>query len=342
VNEESNMTRNRTIRHSWHSTLLAVALSLPLSVAHGQSTPKQEDINFRMNWTFIGTYAPLYLGVERGFFAEQGINLKILEGKGSVATANTVANGSDPFGYLDMGAVARLVDKGLPLKCIAQIRQKTTMALLSLTKTGVNKPQDLIGRKVSYTPGDSNSLLFPPFLKATGLELNQLKLEGIDSSIYLKALVAGQVDVTMGYLDTEGFILENQGHNINAMLFADYGVNLVQNCVVTSHKMINEQPDLVKRVVAAAVKSFTYAQTHVDEAVSVSHKLFPTTDAKLIRRQVEFLPSVFGDSVKQGKPIGWVDPQVWVKTLAILREYAGVQNTDPSAYFTNEFIPGSP
>jgi hypothetical protein len=51
---------------------------------------------------------------------------------------------------------------------------------------------------------------------------------------------------------------------------------------------------------------------------------------------------VFGDSVKQGKPIGWVDPQVWVKTLAILREYAGVQNTDPSAYFTNEFIPGSP
>jgi NitT/TauT family transport system substrate-binding protein len=128
------------------------------------------------------------------------------------------------------------------------------------------------------------------------------------------------------------------------MMFPDYGVNVVQNCVVTSNKMIQEKPDLVKRLVAGVVESYTYAyaDSHVDEAVALTHKLFPAIDEKLIRKQVVFLPNVFGDSVKKGKPIGWVEPDVWVNTLALLHEYAGVQNTNPSTYFTNDFIPASP
>jgi len=335
------MTNGRTLPYSLFSLLVSLTLFASVQSAHAQGT-KLQDVSYRFNWTFIGSYAPIYLGVEKGFFSKRGINLNPNLGKGSVGTANTVANGSDDFGYLDMGAVARLVDKGLPLKCVAQLRQKTTMALLSLAKNNIKTPQDLIGRKVSYTPGDSNSLLFPAFLKATGIKLEQLKVEGIDSSIYLKALVAGQIDVTMGYMDSEGFTLENQGQTINAIMFADYGVNVVQNCLVTGNKMIQDNPDLVKRVVAGFVESYTYGQSHVDEAVTLAHKMFPDIDEKLTRKQLEFLPSVFGDSVKKGKPIGWVEPEVWVKTLALLHEYAGVQNTNPSDYFTNDFIPTAP
>lgn len=335
------MIKDRMTRRCLPMLLVLFAFSLTIEPARAQGA-KLQDASYRFNWTFIGSYAPIYLGVEKGFFIKRGINLNPLEGKGSVGTANTVGNGSDDIGYLDMGAVARLVDKGLPIKCVAQIRQKTTMALLSLAQNNIKKPQDLIGRRVSYTPGDSNSLLFPAFLKATGIKLEQLKVEGIDSSIYLKALVAGQVDVIMGYRDTEGFVLENQGEKINTIMFPDYGVNVVQNCVVTSNKMIQEKPDLVKRVVAGVVESYTYGESHVDEAVALSHKLFPAIDENLTRKQLAFLPTVFGDSVKQGKPIGWVEPGVWVNTLALLHEYAGIQNTNPSDYYTNDFVPSSP
>jgi NitT/TauT family transport system substrate-binding protein len=332
------MINDRTMRRWLPMLPVLFALSLTIEPARAQDT-KLQDVSYRFNWTFIGSYAPIYLGVEKGFFSKRGVNLNPLQGKGSVGTANTVGNGSDDFGYLDMGAVARLVDKGLPIKCVAQIRQSTTMALLSLAKNNIKKPPDLIGHSVSYTPGDSNSLLFPAFLKATGIKLEQLKVEGIDSSIYLKALVAGQIDVIMGYMDTEGFVLENQGEQINAMMFPDYGVSVVQNCVVTSNNMIQEKPDLVKRVVAGAVESYTYGESHVDEAVALSHKLFPVIDEKLTRKQLAFLPTVFGDSVKKGKPIGWVEPEVWVKTLALLHEYAGIQNTNRSDYYTNDFVP---
>ena len=320
-------------------TLLAAAACISVGV-NAQAPAKLDPVSFRFNWNFLGSYAPLYLGASKGFFAEQGIDLKIQEGKGSAPTATTVANGSDDFGYVDMGAVARLVDKGLPLKCIAQLRPKTAMALLSLQSSNITKPEDLKGKKIGYTPGDSISLLFPAFLKKTGIDISDVKREGIDNSIYLKALIGKQVDVTMGYLDSEGFILENQGEKINAMMFKDYGMNVVQMCLVTSQKMIQEKPDLVRRMTAAYVKSYTYGVQNVDEAIALGSKMFPAVDAKLTKRQLEFLPSVFSDSVKSGKPIGYVEPKVWADTLAILHEYADIQNTDPNLYFTNDFLPG--
>jgi NitT/TauT family transport system substrate-binding protein len=319
-------------------TLLASTTCL--FAVHAQVPAKLDPVSFRFNWNYLGSYAPLYLGVSKGFFAEQGVELKPLEGKGSAPTATTVANGSDDFGYVDMGAVARLVDKGLPLKCIALLRPKTAMALLSLKSSNITKPEDLKGKTIGYTPGDSISLLFPGFLKKNGVNIADVKREGIDNSIYLKALIAKQVDVTMGYLDSEGFILENQGEKINAMMFKDYGMNVVQMCLVTSQKMIDQRPDLVKRVTAAYVKSYTYGLQHVDEAIANGKKLFPGVDDKLARRQLEFLPSVLGDSVKEGKPIGYVEPSVWADTLAILHEYSGIQNTDPNLYYTNKFLPG--
>jgi NitT/TauT family transport system substrate-binding protein len=322
------------------SVAFLVFTSWIISAAQAQSPAKLEPVSFRFNWNYLGSYAPLYLGVAKGFFAEQGIDLKPMEGKGSAPTATTVANGSDDFGYVDMGAVSRLVDKGLPLKCIAQLRPKTAMALLSLKSSNITKPEDLKGKTIGYTPGDSISLLFPAFLKKVGVDIADVKREGIDNSIYLKALIGRQVDVTMGYLDSEGFILENQGQSVNSMMFKDYGMNVVQMCLVTSQKMIDQKPDLVRRMTASYVKSYTYGLQHIDEAIANGKSLFPAVDDKLAKRQLEFLPSVLGDGVKEGKPIGYVEPKVWADTLAILHEYAGVQDTNPDHYFTNAFLPG--
>jgi NitT/TauT family transport system substrate-binding protein len=325
--------------------VLVTLLLLPTLVApwavRGQTPKPADQVTLRLGWSYGGPFAPIYLGVEKGFFAEKGIQLNILEGKGTVPSASTVANGSDNFGYFDMGAAARLIDKGVPLRGIAQIRQKTTMGLVSLAKSGIKEPKDLLGRTVSNTPGDSISQVFPAFVKATGLDRSKIRQEGLDYSIYLKALADGKVDAVMGYRDWEGFTLENQGLQINFIPFAAHGVNIVDYGFVTNLDMLQKNPDLVRRFVTAVVQSFTYATTHVDEALQVGERRFPEFDAKLARKQLEFQPTLYGDSVSQGKPIGWIDRALWEKTLAVLKEYMGLKDTDPSRYYTNEFIPGA-
>jgi NitT/TauT family transport system substrate-binding protein len=102
--------------------------------------------------------------------------------------------------------------------------------------------------------------------------------------------------------------------------------------------MMNRKPDLVKRFVAAAVKSFTYGSEHIDEAVQVGKARFPEFDTKLAAKQLAFQKTLYGDSVKAGKPMGWIEAATWQNSLNVLKQYSGLKNTDPSAYYTNDFI----
>jgi NitT/TauT family transport system substrate-binding protein len=169
--------------------------------AAAQSTPALEPVTLRLGWTYIGGFSPLYLGVEKGFFREQGIDLKILEGKGTVPSAATVANGSDDFGYFDIGSVSLLIDKGLAVRGIAQIRQKTGAAYISMKKTGIDRPEKIVGHSVALTPGASTTQLFAGFVAANKLDMSKIKQEGLDPSIFVKALIAGQVDAILSYYD---------------------------------------------------------------------------------------------------------------------------------------------
>ena len=306
--------------------------------AAAQSTPTLEPVTLRLGWTYIGGFSPLYLGVEKGFFREQGIDLKILEGKGTVPSAATVANSSDDFGYFDIGSVSLLIDKGLALRGIAQIRQKTGAAYISMKKTGIDRPEKIVGHSVALTPGASTTQLFAGFVAANKLDMSKIKQEGLDPSIFVKALIAGQVDAILSYYDSSGLAIENQGHEVNMLLFADYGVNILDYGIATSVNMMNRKPDLVKRFVAAAVKSFAYGSEQIDEAVRVGKARFPEFDTKLAAKQLAFQKTLYGDSIKAGKPIGWIEAGTWQNSLNVLKQYSGLKNTDPSAYYTNDFI----
>ena len=57
----------------------------------------QDKVSFRLNWYLGGLHVPFYYGKERGFYAAEGIDLKINEGRGSANTVQVVAAGSDTF-----------------------------------------------------------------------------------------------------------------------------------------------------------------------------------------------------------------------------------------------------
>lgn len=190
-----------------HSNLASLAGGLFIALIAATSAPAQsastlEPATLRLGWTYIGGFAPLYLGVEKGFFKEQGIDLKILEGKGTVPSAATVANGSDEFGYFDVGSVSLLIDKGLAIRGIAQIRQRSAAAYISLKKSGIDRPEKMVGRSVALVPGASTTQLFSGFVTATGVDISKIKQEGLDPSIFVKALIAGQVDAILSYYNS--------------------------------------------------------------------------------------------------------------------------------------------
>jgi NitT/TauT family transport system substrate-binding protein len=77
-----------------------------------------EKVTLRLDYLNGGYHAIWYLAMDRDLFKEKGIDLEVLEGRGSAATAQTVGNGSVMFGTADTGAVMGLVSQGLPVKIV--------------------------------------------------------------------------------------------------------------------------------------------------------------------------------------------------------------------------------
>ena len=119
----------------------------------------------RLNFYSYGEHAAFAYGVEKGIYAEEGIDLTILEGGGSGPVVQSIGAATDRFGYADATTMAKLVSKGLPVKMIANYVQTSPMSIISFADKGIKGPKDLEGKKVSFTAGDSLHQGFPALIK---------------------------------------------------------------------------------------------------------------------------------------------------------------------------------
>ncbi|HEY6555244.1 MAG TPA: ABC transporter substrate-binding protein, partial [Vicinamibacteria bacterium] len=147
---------------------LAVAVTLLLTP--GAWAQQRDKVILMFNWYNYGEHAPLYLGLARGIYAEEGIDLEIQEGRGSGTTIQAVAAGSATFGYADLGTMIKAAAKETPIKAVGVLIQTSPMAVMGLAEKNIREPKDIIGKTVALTPGDAVGQIFLAFLKATGIK----------------------------------------------------------------------------------------------------------------------------------------------------------------------------
>jgi NitT/TauT family transport system substrate-binding protein len=133
--------------------------------------------------------------------------------------------------------------------------------------------------------------------------------------------------------------LEAQGVRIVYMKYADFGVNTMGHGIVTSNRILAENPGLVKRFLSATAKGWADALKDPEAAMDALFKSFPQLrdQRKVLLRQFELtLPTLDSPSTK-GKPLGWMSPEDWQSTQEILIKYAGLEKRLPiERYFSSE------
>jgi NitT/TauT family transport system substrate-binding protein len=296
-----------------------------------------------MGWKFAqgGHYAPYFLAKEKGYYSEEGIDATIGEGNGSGSTSTLIANGADKFGVgIDAGTMATAVVQGAPIKMIAGIVKRSQIAIMSLEKNNIKKPADLIGKKVGIPAGSSQAQMWPAFVKANNLDASKITVVNLDANAMASALLQGQIDAYASLAFAQLPILQAQGAQPTAILFADNGVNTLSEGIIANQKTLTDEPDLVKRFLRASLKGYSYSMDHPDEAIAAGMKAFPAADPKVVRAHLDEVLKEIKAGQTPGKPLGWQTVEEWDQTLKILREYADFKGTGPATdYFTNDFLP---
>src|SRR5688500_19976467 len=124
--------------------LAALAASATMALA-------QDAVSLRLNWYFGGLHVPFYYGKERGFFAAEGIDLTINEGRGSANTVQVVAAGSDTFGMADSSSVVLTAARGADVKSVMSLLNSTGFSVVSLAESKLKTPKDLEGKRVAVS-----------------------------------------------------------------------------------------------------------------------------------------------------------------------------------------------
>lgn len=319
---------------------LFVVLTLTACGGAGPAAMPGQPVDVRLSLGYIPDvqFAPYYVGIERGFFAAQGINLTI-EHRQETDGAKLVATGEIPFAVVSGEQVLLGRQQGLPLVYVFEWFNQYPVGIASRQELGITTPADLAGHSVGTPVKEGASYI--------GLEALLASASLTDADINLQTtgyaqvdtLASGMVDAVVIYVNNEPVQLEAQGIPINLIRVSDYA-NLVSNGLVTSEEMIRRNPALVRAMVVALAESIQYTIEHPDEAFEISkgfvEGLGDDPDKEAVQREIlnRSIELWRADRIGESDPAAWEQMQTLLLNMGLLE-----QPLDLEEVFTNEFVP---
>jgi NitT/TauT family transport system substrate-binding protein len=328
------------------ATLAAGALAIGILSASAASA--LDDVRLRLNWMYYGSHSGFALGKDKGYYRDAGIDLDIRSGNGSGSAHRLVANGDSTFAYGSCASMLNLAAQGAPLISVAVIDAKGTDAILVRPDTGIKMIKDLKGKTLLTTANAGVNTFFPLVLKNAGLAKDDVKItnvpEGALVSSYLQG-AGGAVGMLGGLDDKPAEIKANGGAEPIGFAYSDYGVNQIGYCIVANTKTVAEKPDLVKRFVAATVRSYKATEADPKAAIASMADIVGGTMAEDQAKAqalavLNVTLGVLYSAANKDKRLGYNVPSDWDDMLTLMKTYNDLK-TDKlaSAFYTNDFVP---
>src|ERR1700704_5692041 len=226
-----------------------------------------------LNWYLYSEHAPFFLGKERGYYDQEGIDLDIQEGRGSGVSVQAVAANTATFGYVDVATMIKASAKGAPVKAVGVALQLSPMSVMGFADKNIRVPKDIVGKTVAITPGDSMSQIWPLFLKKTGIKETDFKTVAGDAQTKLNAVMNGQADLLLGYVMDQAIKLQDATKKpVYPIRFADYGVNMISSGIIVNSETLKSKPDMVKRFLRATTRALEESEKNPEAAVDAMLK----------------------------------------------------------------------
>jgi NitT/TauT family transport system substrate-binding protein len=163
-------------------------------------------------------------------------------------------------------------------------------------------------------------------------------------SSYLQG-AGGAVGILGGLDDKPAEIKANGGAVPVTFAYSDFGVNQVGYCIVVNTATVKEKPDLVKRFVAATVKSYKATEADPKAAIASMADIVGGTMAQDQAKEqalavLNVTLSVLYSGANTGKKLGLNVASDWDDMLKLMKTYNDLKTDKPTtAFYTNDFLP---
>jgi NitT/TauT family transport system substrate-binding protein len=222
-----------------------------------------------------------------------------------------------------------------------------TEAVLVRPDTGITKITDLKGKKILTTANAGVNTFFPIVLANAGLSESDINLTIVPDGALVSSYLEGSGDAVgiLGGLDDKPAEIKANGGDVPvAFPYSDFGVNQVGYCISTHEDTVNNNPDLVKRFMAATIDAYSNAEKNPDSAVDaiadiVGGSMAEDSGKAQTRSVLDVTLGILYSSGNTEKQIGLNVDSDWADMISLMKEYNDLDpSADPASFYTNDFI----
>ncbi|MDQ5895893.1 MAG: transporter substrate-binding protein [Actinomycetota bacterium] len=249
--------------------LLAATMALAVGVAAcggdddssdsgdtGDTAAQVQDATLVLDFIPGAVHAGIYEAMQKGYYEENGINLKIIEPTSTADTLKLIDAGKADFGIADGIDLATQIADGREAQGIMAIAQRPPGGLITLEEDGITDPKMLEGETVGVTGVPSDNAILNTIIADAGGNVDDVDVVTIGFN-GVQSLEAGKVKAFTGFIPADGVQVEADGYKTRNFPLDEYGGPSYPGLVVFStESMIGEDPDLMKGFVDATVKGY--------------------------------------------------------------------------------------
>ena len=224
-----------------------------------------------LDWYPNALHAFLYEAQEKGYFAEQGLDVDIQSPAGVNDAMSMVAAGKADIGlYYQQDVIQARAEQNVPIKSIGAVVQGPLNIVLSLKDKNITSPKDLEGKTVGYAGTELSEALVRSIMKDSGADPDSVNMVDVGFDL-MSSMTTGNVDATIGCLvNHEVPQLEKEGFEVNYFFPDDFGVpNYYEGIFLASDDMIENEPDVLAGFLTACSKGFEDFKNNTDEVLQV-------------------------------------------------------------------------
>jgi NitT/TauT family transport system substrate-binding protein len=268
----------------------------------------------------FGREAYAWVSDKKGFFRDANIQVDIQPGAAGEANTNLLEAGKVQFAVVDFATALTQIGTGkhTDIVAVAAIQQRTVSSVITLAGSGISGPKDLVGKKIGVAPGSVLQTMFTGYAQLAGFDPKSVTWVNGTPQGLPGLLAGGQVDALLQYLVGAPSIKAAAKKETVVLPYSDYMADPYGSVLITTTKLLKENPDLVKRFSGALAKGLEYAVNNPDEAGQILHASVAAQDPKTAAAELVLMKQyVLGTDA--GQPVGSFNQARVARAIASLQ-----------------------
>jgi NitT/TauT family transport system substrate-binding protein len=324
------------------NTLIALIAGIAFFSTAAQA---QTPVTLSTGWVLSGDGSPLILADKRGYFGN-GVKMDIVRGYGSADVVTKVATGTYQAGTGYLPALVQAVAKDPNVNAIAVLISfdASPDGITGPKKTGISKPADLAGRKISTQPNSTTKLIFDLFAKANGLAPNSVNWVEVAPNLIGVTVQQGQADGAAQFSASAIANFARLGFaqsDLYEFKFSDYVDNLYGNALILNKSWAAANPAAAKAVVRGYVRGLIDAKKDPKAAIDALMEREPLLTRSAEEGSLDYSnTNYFFTKRVMEKGVGYHTPDDVTKFIALVGKPFGVERTPAaSEIYTDAYLP---